>query len=374
MKRFLVFASIIILGIQSNVFSQGCMEPASSSGGPQLIGYIQPEFRMGFYGKTVDDKSKNEYNFTFRRARLGLTGSIPYDFSYYVMTEFSPFSNGPYLLDAFVTYNRFKPWFKVSIGQFKRAFGLELSTPCQDLYTLDRSLMVNEMESPFRDLGVMVSGTSGKMKFLGISKENIFNYTISMTNGTGMNTTDIDRYKDLTCRLVFAPTEWLSIGGSYQTGKQVNSDPTVTAADVRTRYGGDIQLKKYGFILQSEYIFGKDDGSKLVGGGCGTTPELVAGNFKRDGFYAQLMYMTKWNVMPVVKFQTYDPDKDIEDIDHANYRNSSLIFGLNYYANDWTRLQLNYNYNIESSSENDITKYNEIPNDMLILQVQVKLN
>jgi len=355
-------------------WSQGCMEPSSSSGGPQIIGYIQPEFRAGFYGKTVDNKSKDEYKFAFRRARIGVTGSIPYDFSYYVVTEFSSFSNGPYLLDAFITYNRFKPWFKVSIGQFKKSFGLELSTACQDLYTVDRSLMVNEMATPFRDLGVMVSGSTGTYKFFGLKKDNLLSYTLSLTNGTGMNTADIDRYKDLNARLVFAPFEWLSIGGSYQAGKQVNADPTVTVPDKRTRYGGDIQLKKYGFILQSEYIFGKDDGSKLVGGGCGGTPELVMGNFKRDGFYAQLMYETPWNLMPVLKYETYDPDKDLEDIDHSNFRSSSLIFGLNYYANDWTRIQLNYNYNMESSSDTDITKYNEVPNDMFIVQVQVKLN
>jgi phosphate-selective porin len=374
MRNFYLLAVLIAALITINASGQGCMEPASSSGGPQIIGYIQPEFRAGFYGKTVDNKSKNEYNFTFRRARLGLTGSIPYDFSYYVMTEFSSFSNGPYLLDAFVTYNRFKPWFKISIGQFKKSFGLELSTPCQDLYTVDRSLMVNEMASPFRDLGAMISGTSGSLKILGLKKENLISYSLSVTNGTGMNTVDVDRYKDFTGRLVLAPFEWISVGGSYQFGKQKNSDPTTTIPDERSRYGADVQLKKYGFILQAEYISGTDKGSKLVGGGCGTTPELVLGNFKRSGFYSQLMYKAPWNLMPVIKYETYDPDNDIDDTDHGNYRRSSLIFGLNYYPNDWTRIQLNYNYNMETSSGTDIANYNEIPNDMFIMQVQVKLN
>lgn len=374
MRNCLLIILVLAAFSPLRLLAQGCMEPASSSGGPQIIGYIQPEFRAGFYGKTVDNKSKNEYTFAFRRARLGLTGSIPYDFSYYVMTEFSSFSSGPYLLDAFVTYNRFKPWFKVSIGQFKRSFGLELSTPCQDLYTVDRSHMVNEMASPFRDLGAMISGSTGTHKFLGLEKENLVLYSLAYTNGTGMNTGDIDRYKDLTGRIILAPFDWISVGGSYQFGKQKNADPATTTPDERIRYGADLQLKKYGFILQSEYILGKDKGSKLVGGGCGTTPELVMGNFRRNGFYTQLMYEAPWNLVPVIKYETYDPDLDLEDIDHSNYRNSSLIFGLNYYANDWTRIQLNYNYNIETSSGTDITKYNEIPNDMFILQVQVKFN
>jgi phosphate-selective porin len=354
--------------------AQGCMESTSSSGGPQVIGYIQPEFRAGFNGKTVDNKSKNEYNFAFRRARLGVTGSIPYDFSYYAVGEFSSFSNGPYLLDAFITYNRFKPYFKVSIGQFKRAFGLEVSTPCQDLYTIDRSKVVNELVSPFRDLGIMISGSIDSLEFIGINRKNLLSYTLSVTNGTGLNTSDIDRYKDYTGRIVITPVDWMSIGGSFQYGKQRNSDPTVTDPDERMRYGTDVQFKMFKFILQSEYIFGKDKGSKLIGGGCGTTPEVVLGNFKSNGFYSQIMYETSWKLMPVIKYETYDPNMDVEDIDHNNYRQSSFIFGLNYYPNDWTRIQLNYNYNTESSSSTDITKYNEIDNDTFILQVQVKLN
>jgi phosphate-selective porin len=38
-------------------------------------------------------------------------------------------------------------------------------------------------------------------------------------------------------------------------------------------------------------------------------------------------------------------------------------FGLNYYPNDWTRLQLNYIYKTEDPSE--------IKNDCLLLQLQV---
>jgi len=330
---------------------------------------------MALNGKNADGSSKNENSFYFRRARLGVTGIIPYDFSYYAMAEFSSFQNGPYLLDAFVTYNRFKPWFKISMGQFKKPFGLELgATGCQDLYTINRSRVINELTSPDRDLGVMISGSTGAKKFFGLEKENVFSYTISVTNGTGKNVKDNDQAKDFIGRLVIAPYEMISLGGSYHFGKQKNPDPTVTAMDERMRYGFDVTLKKYNFILQSEYVFGQDKGSKLVGGGCGSTPELVIGNFKSNGYFAQLMYNTKFKVMPLVKYETYDSDMNKEDYDHTAFRQSTLTFGLNYYANDWVRLQLNYLYNIETSSSTDIANYNEIPNDMIQLQVQVKLN
>jgi phosphate-selective porin len=374
MKKTAIFAFLTILAMPFALKAQGCMESASSSGGPQIIGYIQPEFRVSFNGDDALGNSKNTYSFAFRKARLGLTGSIPYDFSYYVVGEFSSFQNGPYLLDAFITYNRFKPWFKISLGQFKRSFGLELSTPCQDLYTIDRSLMVNEMASPFRDLGVMISGSTGDTKILGLTNPGLVSYSLSLTNGTGMNVADSDKFKELTARLVIAPYSWLSAGGSYSTGKQVNPDPTVTSPDTRSRIGADLSVKTKKILFQTEYIKGIDEGSKLVGGGCGVTPELVMGNFKRDGFYVQAGYTTPWKLMPVVKYETYDPDNDLEDVDHSSFRKSSLIFGMNYYPNDWTRLQVNYFYNTETSSGSDITRYNEYPNDALILQLQVKLN
>jgi len=375
MKKIFSILILFFLFTYTQVNAQGCMEPTSSSGGVSVIGYIQPEFKVAFNGENADGSSKNDMGFYFRRARLGVTGNIPYDFSYYVMAEFSSFQGGPYLLDAFVTYNRFKPWFKVSMGQFKKPFGLELgATGCQDLYTINRSKVVNELTSPDRDLGIMMSGSTGSKKFFGLEKENIISYVLSVTNGTGKNVYDIDRAKDFIGRLVIAPYEFISVGGSYHFGKQKNPDPTVKVMDERMRYGADITLKKYNFILQSEYVFGQDKGSKLVGGGCGATPELVLGNFKSNGYFAQLMYNTKWNLMPLVKYESYDPDMDKEDYDHTAYRVSTWTFGMNYYPNDWVRFQLNYLYNLESSSSTDIANYNETPNDMFLLQIQVKLN
>ena len=372
-----LFSTLLIFALFASVrvSAQGCMEPTSTTGGVSVIGYIQPEFKIAYNGENADGTSKNDMGFYFRRARLGVTGNIPYDFSYYAMAEISSFQNGPYLLDAFITYNRFKPWFKISMGQFKKPFGLELgSTGCQDLYTINRSKVVNELTSPDRDLGVMISGSTGPKKFFGLEKENIFSYTLSVTNGTGKNVYDTDRAKDFIGRLVISPYDLISIGGSYQFGKQKNPDVTVTEMDTRMRYGFDVTLKKYNFILQSEYVFGQDEGSKLIGGGCGATPELVLGNFKSNGYYAQLMYNTKWKLMPLVKYETYDSDMDKEDYDHTAYRSSTMTFGVNYYPNDWVRFQLNYLYNTETSSSSDIVNYNEVPNDMFLMQIQVKLN
>lgn len=374
MKKQITALLLILMTGSFSARAQGCMEPTSSTGGPTIIGYIQPEFRYEFNGENADGTSKDASTWCLRRARLGVAGNIPYDFSYYVLAEFSSFQNGPYMLDAFVSYNRLKPWLKISMGQFKKPFGLELSTGCQDLYTINRSKVVEELTAPDRDLGIMLSGTTGTKKLFGLEKENIISWYLSFTNGTGKNVFDGDLKKDLTGRIVIAPYDWISIGGSYLAGKQKNPDVTVKEMDERMRYGADLQLKKYNFILQAEYLFGQDKGSKLIGGGCGSTPELVVGDFKSNGYFAQLMYNTPWKLMPLVKYETYDPDMDQEDYIHEAYRVSTMTFGLNYYPNDWTRLQINYMYKTEASSSTELINYNEVPNDMLQIQIQVKLN
>ena len=70
------------------------------------------------------------------------------------------------------------------------------------------------------------------------------------------------------------------------------------------------------------------------------------------------MYMTPWNIQPVVKYESFDPD-----IDTDNDAESIITFGFNYFFNDWTRLQLNYLYKAEEEEES---------NDEILMQLQVK--
>jgi hypothetical protein len=378
MKKIVLFAFIaLVINIQST-FAQGCMETSSSTAGPQVIGYVQIENITDYLGTNASGTDLTKNSFSFRRARIGVTGSIPYNFSYYVMTELSPALGGPNLLDAFISYKAAGPYLKISAGQFKSSFGLELSTPCQSLFTIDRSLVVNELAFPFRDQGIMFSGSTDSLKLFGIEKTNILSYSLAITNGTGLNVTDNNKSKDIMGRLVFAPCNFFQVGGSYHHGKQKNPDASVTKEDELTRWGADIQLKKtfgkFGLLSQSEYIFAKDEGSKLEGGGCGATPTVVQGSFKRNGYYSQLMMQTPWKIEPVVKYQVYDPNMDLDNTDTKEYSKQSWVFGFNYYVNDWTRVQLNYMYNMETSSATDYYHYNEIKNDMLVLQVQFKLN
>ncbi len=367
MKKLLTIVFLFALAIPFSASAQGCVEPTSSDG-VQVVGYIQAQYETQFLDEGLSPLHglKANNGFYFDRARIGVVGNIPYDFSYYVMTEFSPTKGGPYLLDAFITYKRFAPWINISMGQFKSPFGLELSTPCQSLNTVNRSLVVSELASPFRDLGVFIYGSTGDKEIFGLKNSNVLAWKFSYTNGTGMNLMDSNLGKDYTARLIFSPIAGISLGGSYKYGTLKPTDPTMDD-DVRKRYGFDISIEKKNFLVQAEYINGNDQGSSLVGGGCGETPTLVIGDFIKNGFFVQALYMTPWNIQPVIKFESYDPDTSVD----FNKQND-LTFGFNYFFNDWTRLQANYVYRTEESSDTVLADYHEVGNDFFVLQLQVK--
>ncbi len=368
MKNLLL--AILFLGLLSPiaVSAQGCMD-AGDDDGVQVVGYIQGSYDHYLFDEDKNGNTEGEVSsFYFKRARVGFIGSIPYDVSYYVMAEFSPTTGGPYLLDAFVTYAPFGKYAKFTMGQFKSPVGLELNTGCHALHTIRRSTVVNNLAAPFRDMGVMVMGSSDSLLF-GIP--DLISYKIGLLNGTGMNHWDDNKYKDFAARIVIAPFEWIKLGASYRTGKQDKKKTEIIQKE-RTRIGGDLTLEIGELRIQGEYIMGQDIGAPSSGGGCGGksvggTVEEEKTEFNKDGFFVQAMYMTPWMLQPVVKYETYNPDGTAYDYlyNEQKFIQSTMTFGLNYFINDYTRVQLNYLMNTEVAGE-------EINNDAILLQIQAK--
>jgi hypothetical protein len=363
-KLMLIIAAAIFLAPQVN-WSQGCIEPSSDEG-VQVIGFLQPEFRYDFLG---DDKITGENledaSFYFNRLRLGVTGNIPYDFSYYAIAELSPRLDGPYILDAYVSYNRFGPWAKISMGQFKTPFGLELSTPCHKLNTINRSRAIDNLvaTSLGRDFGIMISGGTDSLSIFGSKTKNLFGYSFAVMNGNGMNLTDNNRAKDLVGRVTFHPLEFVTVGASYRFGKHPALSPTADKQDERERLGLDLELKYKGFLIQGEYVKGADVGSYTIGGGCSGEPEqTIEGSVDREGYFVQAMYMTPWRIQPVIKYEYYEPNM-AADILHDQI--NTITYGINIFPNEWTRLQINYLYNVE---EDGTVEYK---NDALLIQAQI---
>ncbi|MBN2185254.1 MAG: hypothetical protein JW746_07995 [Candidatus Krumholzibacteriota bacterium] len=345
MRKIMLFLLVSFLAVPMTVHAQGCMD-AGSDEGVNVVGFFQPQLNYC----PRPDADDEELTFTFNRARLGVVGNVPYDISYYLMMEFGPFKeDSPYLLDAFITYTRFGEKAKISFGQFKQPFGMERNTSCSGLYTVNRS-KVTETLAMDRDMGIMVLGKLGGK----------FNYNLALMNGTGINSEDDNVGKDIVGRVSYAPLDLVTVGSGFRYGKAPNTDPNMDD-DKFTRFSTDFTVNYREFMLQGEYIYGKDEGSYTTGGGCSPEPLVThTGSVERQGFFLTALYETKWNLQPVYKYELYDPDMDSEvDIQHFH------TLGFNYFINEWTRIQVNYVRGIEEQVP-------AMDNDAFYIQMQVK--
>jgi hypothetical protein len=344
MRNLWLFVMIAALVVPVTAFGQGCMGGGGEEG-VNVVGFIQPQ--LEYYPNP--DSDEEEFTFSYCRARLGVVGDVPYDVSYYFMMEFAPFmQDSPYMLDAYVSYTRL-PMAKISFGQFKQPFSMERNSSCAGLHTIRRSKVVEELAMD-RDLGMMFFGTAAEG----------LDYRLALMNGTGKNTKDDNKGKDIVGRVIYKPVESATFGAGFVSG---NSKSVVEGADddTKTRYGGDVQVHYVNFYAEGEYIYGKDEGSYTEGGGCGGDPVIVQGTVERNGFFATVLYETEWNLQPVLKYERYDPDMDVDDDTwHA------WTYGINYFLNDWTRLQVNYVRHIEDFRP-------ALDNDEFLVQMQVKI-
>ncbi|MEZ4908162.1 MAG: hypothetical protein R2771_11125, partial [Saprospiraceae bacterium] len=162
-----------------------------------------------------------------------------------------------------------------------------------------------------------------------------------------------------------------TFGADYRHGKLLieNSDGTTNDAS-RTTYGADLTFNYNNLFfpgdnlfLQGEYLFANNEGKTVEGGGCGGDP-VVSEATDQGGYFIMAAYMTPWNLQPVIKYETYDPDVDAAAT-ASKYSQDIITFGLNYFFNEKTRVQLNYLYKAEETG--DI----EYPNDEIVLQFQV---
>jgi len=344
MRKPWILLLIAALALPVAASGQGCMGGGSEEG-VNVIGFIQPQFE---YHPNYDDSDLSELTFTFLRARLGVTGTVPYDISYYFVMEFGPFMSGepPYMLDAFITYTRL-PYANITLGQYKQPFSMERNIACHKLHTVRRANFVEALAMD-RDIGLMAFGEVAEG----------LNYHLALMNGTGKNTEDDNKGKDIIGRVTYEPMAYVTLGAGFVSG---NSATDVEGADdnTKTRYGADIEVRYRDFLAQGEYIYGKDVGAYTEGGGCGGDPVVKEGSIKRDGYFILLLYRTEYNLEPVVKYERYNADKDdAEDVWHA------WTFGFNYFMNDWTRIQANYIRRIEDFVP-------ALNNDEFVVQVQV---
>jgi phosphate-selective porin OprO and OprP len=96
--------------------------------------------------------------------------------------------------------------------------------------------------------------------------------------------------------------------------------------------------------------------------------EVHEGSVNRSGYFAQIMYnledIIDIPIQPIIKYESYEADWTKDKIENV------ITFGVNYFFNDWTRLQFNYLYKSENSKSGN--ESHEIANDEILMQLQVK--
>jgi len=267
--------------------------------------------------------------FRIRRARVGLKGDILKNIKYNLQIETA---KSPVLLDALIEINII-PHTKLSFGQYKVPFSLENLTSSSALDTINRSLTVErlcpsrDIGAKGRDIGISVKGQISKIAFI-----------MGVFNGTGINTTDNNDQKDLAGRLEIFPGRFLALGLSYYNGRY--SPDTGAQAVRRDRTGIDFSFVRDRLSIKAEYIVAKDDLTE------------------RYGWYAQGCYFfLAKKIQALIKYDCFDENKDIQ-----KYRISVITLGLNWFFSRKTKLQINYEYHEDESTE--------VSNNVFLVQFQ----
>lgn len=226
----------------------------------RLGGRMHAQYRSS----SVDDASTND--FLIRRARITSDVTVGDFLTGRVMGEFA--GSGAKLVDAYVRMN-FDDAFRLQMGQFHRPFdpfeltsstrigvierdgripGLDACTGVGGACSLSR--FTGELEYAGRDIGIQADGTIGRL-----------NYRVSMTNGTGTNTSDENDLKSFSGRVVVTATEDLSLGAFVGVHDfVVGEDTPAPDTEYATAFGGDLEWGEAldGFHAQFALVGGEN--------------------------------------------------------------------------------------------------------------------
>lgn len=201
-----------------------------------------------FFHTSVDDGPPKDL--FFRRVRLNADITINDYLDARIMPDFA--GGRTALQDAYIRL-KLSPSFRVSIGQFKRAFDLfelESSTRlpvterdgripglggCEGVGgTCSYSRLTEKLQFAGRDAGVRIDGALGE----GAS------YMLTVTNGEGINVKDVNQGKSVSARVVFDAGEDAQIGANVGMHDVFDQDAGETS--YASAFGVDAKVGNYG--------------------------------------------------------------------------------------------------------------------------------
>ena len=299
----------------------------------QLSGYAQMRYQ------NLDEKGKMD-GFDIRRARLDLKGTItPY---WNIRFQVDLVGTAPKLLDAYGEC-KIADYFNLTMGQFKIPFSIENLASSSKLELIDRSQVVEALvargkdvigNQNGRDIGIQAYGS-----FLKISERPLFDYSVGVFNGSGINVTDKNEAKSVAGRLVFHPIKGLDAGSSIYSGwDNFGSTPS---NQKRNRLGFELKYDFKQLSLKGEYIHGQDGATKI------------------NGWYVQSGYfIIPQKLQLLIKYDTFDPNTSAQKDVSTFY---TIV--INYAFNSWSKVQVGYSFRQEQGSN--------VNNNMGVIQYQI---
>ena len=278
--------------------------------------------------------------------------------------------------DVYIQYSIFpsldneKPLFYVQFGQQKKPFGLEATTNDDKKPTINSATFVSKLNVSKRDIGILLRGDISPTLDLGFNyRIPLIEYSIGIFNGSGPNTIDTNKQKDIGGRIIInAPVDYnssyrgLSLGGSFYRGNDdiTKTIGTSTIKDVGSRnlYGVDLAYVATPIGFTAEYA---SQESEYLSGT--TKANILKPTRKSDGYTLTVFYNfgdqflknarvesrqdDYWptTYQPFVRFDHYDPDKAVSGDD-----TSIVTYGFNVFFAETTKLQFNYNVRHERSN------------------------
>jgi phosphate-selective porin len=270
-------------------------------------------FAQVLYNRSGDSTD----SFSILRARLSLDGAVARSVRLRAAVDAV---KSPVLIEAALDLSLFKGGL-VRLGQFKVPFSRESLTAASDHETINLPRSVLSL-SPGRDIGASGRDIGAMLQFRAGKAE----AAAAVFNGSGINTPDANRRKDLAGRLVFAPGSRLKAGGSFYLGSYTASsgEPAVR----RDRAGLEIEAGVSRVDIKAEWILARDGEASKRGGYVQAGVSLIAG---------ELQAVARYDCLDKVEPSTPG-------------RNETLTLGLNKFFAPKTKFQINLEWKRDRES------------------------
>lgn len=368
----------------------------------QLGGRVTGRFTAFAGDHPLDDE------FSVERARLFADARLFEYYSLRIQVEFSQerrvdgaFSQEPRLKDAYLEVD-YVPWARFRMGQFKVPFTLENIQSHKYIDFAERSIAVDNMRLPSRDIGAMLHGRLA---------DGLFEYQLAVLSGAGENRSDDNSAKDLAGRLVLRPfrgvdSEALRGAQFGVSGTWGEQDELLFGRPFLTVGGTEFVDFALGTALRGDRSRLAAEFAWLVGPASLKTEWMwmwledlrgpaVRGDFRFDSWYLSASYLLTgekkvldrivprrrfnpfrgtWGAWELAaRYSLFRSDDDLFRLGLASgsSRADAFTVGISWYLNELLRLTFNYE---RTEFEDDLVIGGELldEEDVLLLQTQLE--